>query len=452
MVVNSSSCRTSPAIIPLALGASLLLGLAACTTLPRSNAPSDVTDAAAPRGFPASVRILASDRHSLWSGPNQILSRLRAAASDGEVDILAISGGGAGGAFGAGALVGLTRKGTRPQFELVTGVSTGALIAPFAFLGPAWDKKLTDAAMTAGNGSLLQWRGGILYDPAVYSGEPLAQFVDRFVTSELVAAVAAEAAKGRMLLVATTDLDKEESVIWDLGAIASHGGEEARALFRDVLTASASIPGVFPPVMIRVEDNGVAYDEMHVDGGTIQSFFVAPEIDRYLPVEVEGLGGVNVYVMINSQIGVSAGTTPRSTIPIVTRSYSATMKHISRRDIGLAAAFALRHGMNFHFTEIPVEYPFPGLLDFRAPTIQALFNYAVACAAGGYLWTTLDQGFKSASAGSSSESRPAADGALAQCPTGRPAKGGKDMRKAASSPSASVEAPGAAKGYRSDAR
>jgi hypothetical protein len=413
------------------LCAVFLLSPAACTTLPRGNAPSDVAGAAAPRGFPASVRILSADRRSLWTGSNQILSRLRAAASDGEVDILAISSGGAGGAFGAGALVGLTRKGTRPQFELVTGVSTGALIAPFAFLGPAWDKRLTEAAMTAGNGSLLQWRGGILYDPAVYSGEPLARFVDRFVTTELVSAVAAEAAKGRMLLVATTDLDKEESVIWDLGAIASHGGEEARTLFRDVLTASASIPGVFPPVMIRVEENGVAYDEMHVDGGTIQSFFVAPEIDRYYPAEVDGLQGVNVYVVINSQIGISAGTTPLSTIPIVTRSYSATMKHISRRDIGMAAAFALRHGMNFYFTEIPVEYPFPGLLDFRAPTIQALFNYAVACAAGGYLWTSVDREFNSSTG--SSQSRPA-DGAFAQCPTGRPAQGKKDMRKTARSP------------------
>lgn len=360
----------------------------------------------------------------MWTRSNEILSRLQAAAADGSVDILAISGGGVGGAFGAGALVGLTRNGSRPQFELVTGVSTGALIAPFAFLGPAWDKRLTEAAMTAGNGSLLQWRGGIIYDPAVYSGEPLAKFVDRFVTSELVSAVAAEAAKGRMLLVATTDLDKEESVIWDLGAIASHGGEEARALFRDVLTASASIPGVFPPVMIRVEEDGIAYDEMHVDGGTIQSFFVAPEINRYLPVRIDGLAGVNVYVIINGQIGVSPGTTPLSTIPILSRSYSATMKHISRRDIGIAAAFALRHGMNFHFTEIPVVYPFPGLLDFRAPTIQALFNYAAACAETGHLWTVVDQGIKSA------KNQPAIDGPLAQCPAGgQSAKSGRDMRK-----------------------
>src|SRR5258706_761095 len=119
MVVNSSSCRTSPAIIPRALYASWLLGLAACTTLPRGNAPSNVTGAAAPRGFPAGVRILSADRRSLWTGSKQILSRLRAAASDGEVDILAISGGRAGGAFCAGALVGLSRKGARPPFWLV---------------------------------------------------------------------------------------------------------------------------------------------------------------------------------------------------------------------------------------------------------------------------------------------------------------------------------------------
>jgi predicted acylesterase/phospholipase RssA len=429
IAANPSSSRASPATVALVLGAVFLLSSVACTTLPRGEAPSGASGAAAPRGFPPGVRILSSDRDSLWTRSNEILSRLRAAASDGEVDILAISGGGAGGAFGAGALVGLTRNGTRPQFELVTGVSTGALIAPFAFLGPAWDQRLTEAAMTAGNGSLLQWRGGILYDPAVYSGEPLARFVDRIVTAELVAAVAAEAAKGRMLLVATTDLDKEESVIWDLGAIASRGGEEARTLFRDVLTASASIPGVFPPVMIRVEENGVAYDEMHVDGGTIQSFFVAPEIDRYFPVRIDGLEGTNIYVIVNGQIGASSGTTPLSPIPILTRSYSATMKHISRRDIGIAAAFALRHGMNFHFTEIPSEYPFPGLLDFRAPTIQALFNYAVACAASGHLWTTAEQAMKGG------ESKSGVDGAFAQCPTGRTARGQKDLRKTARSPS-----------------
>jgi hypothetical protein len=389
-----------------------MLGVVGCTTLPRGEAPSGIVGVATPRGFPPSVRIVPADRYSL-SAPS-ILSRLRAAASDGSVDVLALSGGGAGGAFGAGALVGLTRRGSRPQFELVTGVSTGALIAPFAFLGPAWDAPLIAAAMTAGNGSLLQWRGGILYDPAVYSGEPLARFVDEFVTKELVAAVAIEAAKGRMLLVATTDLDKEESVIWDLGAIASRGGNEARALFRDVLTASASIPGVFPPVMIRVQENGLAYDEMHVDGGTTQSFFIAPELNRYFPGKFDGLEGINLYVVINGQMAASPGTTPLSPIPIVTRSYSATMKHISRRDIGIAAAFAQRHGMRFRFTELPAGYPFPGLLDFRPATIQALFNYAAKCAASGRLWISDDQRIVR------SDSKLVGDQPFAQCPAGQP--------------------------------
>jgi predicted acylesterase/phospholipase RssA len=306
----------------------------------------------------------------------------------------------------------LSRKGSRPEFELVTGVSTGALIAPFAFLGPAWDTQLFEAAMTAGNGTLLQWRGGILYDPAVYSGEPLARFVDQFVTKELVEAVAVQAKRGRMLLVATTDLDKEESVIWDLGAIALRGGKEARILFRDVLTASASIPGVFPPVMIRVEENGLAYDEMHVDGGTTQSFFVAPELNRYFPGKVDGLEGVNIYVIINGQMAASPGTTPLSPIPIVTRSYSATMKHISRRDIGIAAAFAQRHGMNFRFTGLPIGYPFPGLLDFRPATLQALFDYAAKCAASGRLWIGDDQAIERGG------NKPAGSQPFAQCPSG----------------------------------
>jgi predicted acylesterase/phospholipase RssA len=401
---------TAAIAIPVLCG-SCMLGLVGCTTLPRGEAPSGAVGVATPRGFPPSVRLLSADQYSL-SAPS-ILSRLRAAASDGSVDVLALSGGGAGGAFGAGALVGLTRRGNRPQFELVTGVSTGALIAPFAFLGPAWDAQLVAAAMTAGNGSLLQWRGGILYDPAVYSGEPLARFVDQFVTKELVQAVATEAAKGRMLLVATTDLDKEESVIWDLGAIASRGGEEGRALFRDVLTASASIPGVFPPVMIRVQENGLAYDEMHVDGGTTQSFFVAPELNRYFPGKFDGLEGINLYVVINGQMAASPGTTPLSPIPIVTRSYSATMKHISRRDIGIAAAFAQRHGMRFRFTELPAGYPFPGLLDFRPATIQALFNYAAKCAASGRLWISDDQRIVR------TENKLVADQPFAQCPAGQ---------------------------------
>jgi len=92
------------------------------------------------------------------------------------------------------------------------------------------------------------------------------------------------------------------------------------------------------------------------------------------------------------------------------------MRHMSRRDIGIAAAFAQRHRMNLHLTEIPVSYPFPGLLDFRASTIQALFNYAAACAANGHLWTTVDQDI-------TSENKADIDGPFAHCPSGRSTSG-----------------------------
>jgi hypothetical protein len=150
---------------------------------------------------------------------------------------------------------------------------------------------------------------------------------------------------------------------------------------------------------------------MHVDGGTTQSFFVAPELNRYFPGRIDGLDGLNIYVIINGQMAASPGTTPLSPIPIVTRSYSATMRHISRRDIATAAAFAQRHGMNFRVTGLPIGYPFPGLLDFRSTTLQALFNYAVKCAASGRLWIGGDPRIERGENGS------AGNPPLAQCPS-----------------------------------
>src|SRR5882762_10566466 len=166
-------------------------------------------------------------------------------------------------AFGAGALVGWSRTGTRPDFQVVTGVSAGALLAPLAFLGPRWDATITDAFSGGRTQHLLQprWIRALL-GASVYRGEPLVKLVDHYVTDELLRAVAAESAKGRLLLVATTDLDHERTVIWDMGRIAAEGGARGRGLFRDVLVASASIPGVFPPVLIRVEESGIEFDEM----------------------------------------------------------------------------------------------------------------------------------------------------------------------------------------------
>ena len=206
-----------------------------------------------------------ADARAIESRFSETLQRRRAASIDGTVNILALSGGGAGGAFGAGALVGLSRRGVRPQFDIVTGVSAGALIAPFPFLGSGCDAQLTDAFSGARTQHLLGSRGiGALFRPGIYENRPLVDLVDHFATDDLIQAVAQQAATGRLLLVATTDLDTQETVIWDMGWIAARGGDEARVLFRNVLVASASIPGVFSPIVIRVQKAGVRYDEMHV--------------------------------------------------------------------------------------------------------------------------------------------------------------------------------------------
>jgi len=147
----------------------------------------------------------------------------------------------------ARALVGLARSDRRPQFSVVTGVSAGALLAPCAFLGPEWDGQLIDAYTSGRAEHLLQPRGlGAIFGSSAYRGSPLKHLVDHYLSDALIQAVAHEAASGRLLLVATTNVDTGETVVWDLGAIAMNGGSSAKALFRDVLVASARVPGMFP--------------------------------------------------------------------------------------------------------------------------------------------------------------------------------------------------------------
>jgi predicted acylesterase/phospholipase RssA len=195
----------------------------------------------------------------------------------GAFRILALSGGGTEAAFGAGALVALGRSGTRPEFSVVTGVSAGALIAPYAFLGPDWDRQLTYAYTSGLADHLLQPRGlGVLFGSSAYRGSPLDHLVERYLTDSIIRAVAKEAASGRLLLVATTNVNTGETVVWDLGSIAMNGGDHARGLVRDVLVASASVPGMFPPPILHIQKRGTLVAEAHIDGTTTTPFEVPP--------------------------------------------------------------------------------------------------------------------------------------------------------------------------------
>jgi predicted acylesterase/phospholipase RssA len=392
------------------------LAVAGCTALPRRDAPPTLFSAATPVGFPAEVRFLSSDRASVEKQSAAGLQHIRASSQDGIVRALVLSGGGAGGAFGAGALVGLTRRDQRPQYDIVTGVSAGALIAPFAFLGPEWDAQLTEA-FTSGRAADMSVRG-LLALPfgASRRSAALKALVDHYVTPDLIRAVAKEAASGRLLWVATTDLDKEETVIWDMGAIAARGGEPARKLFRDVLVASASIPGVFSPVLIHVQDAGVSYDEMHVDGNASTSLFVAPVAAYFALLDQRSLEGARVYVLINGQIIDAPETTPYKLGPIMARTFSVALKHMSRAQVVSVDQFADKYRMSVESTYLPFDYHKFSSADFRASTMRPLFEYGERCAQAGRLWTTMDETMAAVTAAApASKGTPPADQPV-ECP------------------------------------
>lgn len=381
----------------LMLGLILLLG--GCQTAPRRAAPPELISHATPDGFPPTVRLVTTDLQGFTTRATDFFKGIRTAATDGTIDILALSGGGSGGAFGAGALAGLSRAHARPQFEMVTGVSAGALLAPFAFLGPDWDARM-QAAFTGKRSARLMRSptrtilARLLSPRGLPRHNPLFQLVDHYVTPAMIDAVAREAATGRRLIVATTDLDKHETVLWNMGEVAERGGPAARRLFRDVLIASASVPGIFPPVLIHVSDGHFHYDEMHVDGSVTTSVFSMPLIAGIQAHDVPELHGAHLYMIVNGQLARTPRTTPFNTIEVLSNSFAAEMTYKTRSAILESVAAARRMHMQFRITEIPVDYPQDSFVDFDSKHMQALFDYAEDCAARGQLWLTPEQGVR----------------------------------------------------------
>jgi predicted acylesterase/phospholipase RssA len=314
--------------------------------------------------------------------------RLRALHPEEPLNILALSGGGAYGAFGAGSVAGLTRMGSRTDFAVVTGVSVGALIAPYAFLGPAWDTDLLDVFAGGLREGLLQSRGlGAIFGSSMYRGEPLRHLVNAHLTNPMVEAIAREAAKGRLLLVATTDVVTGTPVVWDLGAIARNGGPNARTILCDVLVASASVPGMFPPVLIRVNKDGVAHSEAHVDGSATMPFFVPPAFVQKPPESRDGTHHTSVYVIIDGPLGDAPKTMRLTTRAILSRSIHAGLDHMLLTTLELTAATAELQGATLQYSALPIAHPRGGPFDFRADMMGPLSRYAYECAQAGRLWT-----------------------------------------------------------------
>jgi predicted acylesterase/phospholipase RssA len=363
-----------------------LLAVQGCAGLAVSESKS--SDRQLPSNLQLSIRTLGADERFSELPSTAVAERLRALHAGEPFNILALSGGGSAGAFGAGAMAGLIRSGTRPEFAVVTGVSAGAVVAPYAFLGPAWDARLREAFTGGAADHLLQSRGlGVIFGSSLYRGAPLKQLVDAYVSDTMIEAVAREADKGRLLLVATTDVATGEPVVWDLGSIARNGGPSARTLFRDVLVASASVPGMFPPVTIRVREDGVPHDEAHVDGAPTMPFFVPPAFVQTPPGTFDGTHRIGVYVIIDGPLGESGRATRLTARAILSRTIHAGLDQMLLTTLKLTAAIAQLQGATLHYTAVPGAYPRLDPFDFRADTMRPLFRYAEECAQEGRLWT-----------------------------------------------------------------
>jgi predicted acylesterase/phospholipase RssA len=261
--------------------------LVGCAALPRGRAvPSELQDRALLPGFTPVVRTWGAGLNPEFE--QDLIDSIRreqewrsAQGETGDLpqaEFLALSGGGADGAFGAGLLCGWTERGDRPQFKAVTGISTGALIAPFAFLGAEYDHVLREVYTKTRTKDLLVARGllAALTSDALSDNAPMWKYLAKYVDQHLVERIAAEYRKGRVLVIGTTNLDARRAVLWNIGAIAASGHPKSLELIRTLMIASASIPAAFPPVLIDVEVDGKRYQEMHVDGGAMTQVFLYP--------------------------------------------------------------------------------------------------------------------------------------------------------------------------------
>lgn len=332
--------------------------LAGCSTIERI--PYTATEAAR-----AQVPGMADVRFS-GDAPAAVFDRLRsevvrqAAARHESVSYLALSGGGGDGAFGAGFLKGLTETGRRPSFTIVSGVSTGALMAPFVFLGPSYDATLEDLYTSGYAASLVQNINvlGGLFGNALVDSDKLGKMIARYVDDGILARIAAEHRKGRRLLIATTNLDSQRSEIWDMGAIAASGAPNALKLFRQVMAASASVPGLFPPRLIDVTADGQAFQELHVDGGTLRQVYVAPDETIYGESNKPAATGIkDLYILVNNKIDPTFDVVPDATIQVGARSLATILKREGRNNVMSAYTYAQRNHIAYHLAFIDPALP-----------------------------------------------------------------------------------------------
>jgi predicted patatin/cPLA2 family phospholipase len=342
------------------------------------------------------------DLKDLYTVAEQWRQARKPAVLPPERNVLVLSGGGSYGAYSAGVLYGWTQAGTRPAFDVVTGVSTGALIAPFAFIGCEYDEQLRQVYTTLRNKDIFRIRKTIrllfLATDSFADNSPLAGVIQQYITPEVLQKVAAAHAAGRRLYVCTTELESRRPVYWDMGEIACRGTPEALELFHNILLASSAIPGFFPPVRIPVTVDGQQLEELHTDGSVSNALFFRPP---HVPKECRDnpdktcLYGSNVYILVAGKIYADPDRVKPRALSIASTSASALIYAETRGDLFKLYTACLLTGMDYHISAIPPDMPVPfASTDFNGEKMQGLFESGVKWVTSGPGWRTTPPGLE----------------------------------------------------------
>jgi len=394
-----------PGLINAAIVATAL-GLAGCGALPRNAVPVELMGTAVVPDMPevraqAGMPDAAMQRDLSRSFEQESATEFPV-GPDGVVHYahLALSGGGANGAFGAGFVVGWSNTGKRPPFKIVTGVSTGALMAPFVFVGPDYDAALTEFYTTTSSLNIFRMLSIV---PQLLGGEsladsgPLRLMIERQVDAELLRRVAAAHNGGRRLYIATVDLDSQRVWVWNMGLIAASGRPEAARLFQQIMLASASVPIAFPPVFFQVEAGGRRFDEMHVDGGVGVRVFFSGGVFSFTAAREgvgRGTGREEVYIIHNGQLLSSPEVTPRSLRGIGLRTFESASKSAVIGDLFRIYVVTLREQAGFNWITIPEDVDLAGNELFDPVKMRELYELGHQRARADSPWTTDPPGLR----------------------------------------------------------
>jgi predicted acylesterase/phospholipase RssA len=391
-----------------------LLGLAVsvtgCSALARNPVPAERTATAEIPGMPEirawAGRVSPVMERDLALSFEQESREEFPPGDDGVVRYphLALSGGGANGAFGAGFLAGWTVTGRRPVFKIVSGVSTGALMAPFAFIGPSYDDALREFYTTTSSRDIFEIRSlliRLLRGESFADTDALASLIARHVDEELLHQVADAHRRGRRLYMGTADLDSQNFVVWNMGRIAASDRPEALDLFRKVMLASASIPVAFPPVLFEVETDGRRYDELHVDGAVAANVFLHGGVFRPSVVRTRGghgEGREDVFVIHNGQLRPESTPTRRSVRGIALRSLVVAGRSAVIGDLFRIYAFTLHEQARFQWVTIAKGVDLEGAELFDPVKMTELYDVGYRAALAGPVWLDQPPGMGDASA------------------------------------------------------